>query len=49
MDKATYLHLLITGQLNQLEEPNEFEYIRMMKEQEEKRSEKPKRGKRKKL
>jgi hypothetical protein len=39
MDKQTYYHLLITGQLEEgLIEPNEFEFIRMMKEQEEKRS-----------
>ncbi len=36
MDKQTYYHLLITGQLEEgLTEPNDFEFIRMMKEQEE--------------
>jgi hypothetical protein len=39
MDKQTYYHLLITGQLEEgLVEPNDFEFIRMLKEQEEKRS-----------
>jgi hypothetical protein len=39
MDKQTYYHLLITGQLEEcLTEPNDFEYMQMMKEQEEKRS-----------
>jgi hypothetical protein len=38
MDKQTYYHLLITGQLEEgLIEPNDFEFIRMMKEQEENR------------
>ena len=39
MDRKTYFHLLITGQLaDELEEPNEFQFIRMLKEQEEKRN-----------
>lgn len=39
MTKQEYFHLLITGQLaDELEEPSEFEFIRMLKEQEEKRN-----------
>ena len=47
MDKQTYYHLLITGQLEEGPiEPNEFEFIRMMKEQEEKRSGRRRKNKR---
>ena len=39
MDRKTYFHLLITGQLaDELEEPDEFTFIRMLKKQEEKRN-----------
>ena len=38
MTKQEYYHLLITGQLEEGPiEPNDFEFIRMMKEQEENR------------
>lgn len=38
MTKQEYFHLLITGQLaDELEEPNEFNFIRMLKEQERNR------------
>ena len=39
MTREKYYHLLITGQLvDELEEPNEFDFIRMLKEQEENRN-----------
>lgn len=47
MDKQTYYHLLITGQLEEaLIEPNDFEYMQMMKEQEEKRNGRRRKNKR---
>jgi len=47
MTKQTYYHLLITGQLEEGPiEPNDFEFIRMMKEQEEKRSGRRRKNKR---
>ena len=37
MTKQKYYLKLIRGELDQLEEPNEFQFIRMLKEQEENR------------
>ena len=37
MIKQEYYLKLIRGELDQLEEPNEFDFIRMLKEQEENR------------
>ena len=37
MTTQEYYLKLIRGELDQLEEPNEFEFIRMLKEQEENR------------
>ena len=38
MTREKYYHLLITGQLvDELEEPNEFDFIRMLKEQQKNR------------
>ena len=37
---STYFHLMITGQLKETlpEEPNDFDFIRMLNEQEEKQN-----------